>query len=88
MKLKQLMNSRAVQISAAVGTVVGMVLGVATFAGATTYDPTSALTGLANSATSSAAPIIVAVAASLIPLLIVFLIVKWVFGLFGRRGHV
>lgn len=86
--MKNFIQKRSVQISAAGVAVVGLVLGIAGMAGATTYDPTSALTGLANSATSTASPIMVAVAVALIPLLIVFLVVGWVFGLFGRKRKV
>jgi len=86
--MKNFIHKRSVQISAVSLGVVGVVLGVAAIAGATTYNPTTALTGLASSATSTAAPIMVAVAVALIPLLIVFLIIGWVFGLFGRRRKV
>ena len=55
-------------------------------AGATTYDPTSALTGMASTATSTASPILIAVTVALIPMFIVFLIVGWIKGLFRRRG--
>lgn len=60
-------------------------LGLEGVAGATTYDPTSALTGLASNAASTASPILIAVTVTLIPLLIVFLVIGWVKGLFGRR---
>jgi hypothetical protein len=65
----------------------GIVVGFEALAGAVAYDPTSALTGLAGTAASTASPILIAVTVAMIPLLIVFLIVGWVKGLFGGRRH-
>jgi hypothetical protein len=68
------------------GAIASMVLvGLEAIAGAVTYDPTSALTGMASTAASTASPILIAVTVALIPLLIVFLVVGWIKGLFGRR---
>jgi ABC-type uncharacterized transport system YnjBCD permease subunit len=71
-----------------VGSIMSaIVVGFEAIASATAYDPTSALTARAGNATSTASPILIGVTVAMIPLLIVFLVVGWVKGLFGRRRH-
>jgi hypothetical protein len=82
------MNNNTLAKIGTIGAVMsGILVGFATLAGAVTYDPTSALTSWAGTATSTASPILIAVTVAMIPLLIVFLVVGWVKGLFGRRKH-
>jgi hypothetical protein len=85
--VKNLINSGAMRTAVVLGSVAAVVLGFAGISGATTYDPTSLLTGLASSATSTASPILIAVIVAMIPIFIVFLVIGWVRGLFGRRRH-
>jgi hypothetical protein len=85
--MKNSINSRAARIGVVGSMVFASVLGFAAMAGATTYDPTTVLTGLASTATSTASPILIAVIVALIPLMIVFLVIGWVRGMFGRRKH-
>lgn len=83
--MRNFIMKRSTQVSAGLALAVVSVMGMSLAAGATTYDPTSALTGLANGATSTAAPIVVALAIALVPLAIVFWAVGWVFGFFGKK---
>jgi len=84
--MKNFVANHGMKLGAALATVTAGV-GIASAAGAVTYDPTSALTGLASTAASTASPILIGVTVAMIPLLIVFLVVGWVKGLFGRRRH-
>lgn len=84
--LKNFAATHATKAAVATSIVLAGV-GFETVAGATSYDPTSALTGLATTATSTASPILIAVTVALIPMFIVFLVVGWIRGLFGRRKH-
>lgn len=66
-----------------VASVVAVASGIAS---ATPYDPTTPLTTFASSVTSTAAPIILALAGALIALAVVFWGVRWVFGFLRGRG--
>ena len=83
--MKKYLQTRSAKLTAGTAMVAAFIIGTVAMAGAASYDPTSALTGLANSAASTASPILIGVTVALIPLFIVFLIVGWVKGLFGRR---
>ena len=83
--MKNYLQTRSAKISAATAIVATFIVGTVAMAGAASYDPTSALTGLANSAASTASPILIGVTVALIPLFIVFLIVGWVKGMFRRH---
>jgi hypothetical protein len=83
-KLRTFAAKHATKAAVATSVILAGV-GFEGIAGATTYDPTSLLTGLAGSATSTASPILIAVTVALIPMFIVFLVVGWIKGLFRRR---
>lgn len=86
-KAKQIMTTRTAKAAAFLAMTTATIAMASGIAGAVAYDPTSALTGFATTATSTAAPIVVAVAAAFIPLAIVFWAVGWALGFFGRRGR-
>lgn len=71
---------------AAVAMVAGG-LSVPALAGATTYDPTSDSTALANGAGTLAGPVIVAVATALIGLVVLLWAVRFVYGLLRGGRH-
>ena len=73
-----------VRASVATAVVLSTLVGLVGVASATTYDPTSDATNFANTATSTAAPIIFIVAGALIALAVVFWVVKYVFGMLRR----
>jgi hypothetical protein len=84
-KIGSIARNRSTKVAVAIAAVPAIVVGLAAASGATAYDPTSALTSFASTATSTAAPIVLAVAGSLIALAIVFWAVGYVFGFFGKK---
>jgi hypothetical protein len=84
-KIKTLINDHGMKFGVGAAITAGTTAGIATLAGATTYDPTSALTGLASSVTSTASPILIAVTVAIIPLGIVLMIVGYVRGVFHLK---
>jgi hypothetical protein len=78
------LNTRSAMAIVGISTFAGALM-ASGIAGATTYDPTTALTGLGTSTTSTAAPILIAVVGSLIALGVVFWVVKKILHIFGIR---
>ena len=83
--MKNFLQKRSTMAYTATGIAMVSVMAFVGLAGATTYDPTSALTGFASTATATGAPIVVAVAGGLITLAIVFWAISFVFGFFGKK---
>lgn len=83
--MKNFLTSKAAKFAGVVGVVGASVLAFAGVSGAATFMPSTDLPTLATTATNTAAPILIAVVVALIPLLIVFLVIRWVRGLFGHR---
>jgi hypothetical protein len=70
--------------------ITGAAVAVSSFAtaglaGATTYDPTSALSTLTNNVATTASPIFASVTGELIPLGIVLVVVAWIMRIFHLR---
>ncbi len=80
-------NSATAKTAVAVAMIAGFLTGGALLAGATSYDPTSDLTNLANSTGSQLGPIVVAVVTALIGIVILFWGVRFVMGLVHRGGR-
>jgi hypothetical protein len=86
--MKNLFNKLAHSRSAKAATALSVFAGALVasgIAGATTYDPTTALTGLGSQTTSTAAPIMIAVVGSLIALGVVFWVVRRILRIFGIK---
>ena len=82
--VNKLARSRSAQAISAMTVFIGA-MAASGIAGAVTYDPTSALTNLAGTTTSTAAPIMVAVVGGLIALGVVFWVVRKILHIFGIR---
>ncbi len=82
----QKVNSVAVRVLVPLSLVAaGLVTFIGT-AGATTYDPTTDATNIADSTGSLAGPVIAAVFLGAVGVMVLFWVVGWIRGLLHRRG--
>jgi len=83
--LIKVLSSTQTKVAVGLSLVAGLVTGLVGIASATTYDPTSDITSLANNVASTAGPLIAVVAGALVGLALLFWGFRVAFGMLGSR---